>query len=65
MTEPSVIQRTPRALFELLIAFLALHGAFNIGLRTEVGWTAKVFAVIGGVTLLVTAVAHRLTTRHR
>ena len=43
----------PRLIFELLIAYLAIHGAFNIGIRTEVASTLKIFAAIGGIFILL------------
>lgn len=61
MTESSKARRVPRDLFELLIAFLALHGAFNIGIRTEVTWTARIFAVVAGTVLVVALLGDRFT----
>ena len=61
MTEPTALNGMPRRMLELLVAYLALHGAFNIGLRTEVTWTLRAFAVIGAAALLVGVVRHRLT----
>lgn len=46
----------PRDLVDACMSFLALHGAFNLGVRTEVSTTIRVFAVIAGLTLLVAAI---------
>jgi hypothetical protein len=35
------------------MSFLALHGAFNIGVQTDVTVTLRLFAVLAGLTLAV------------
>lgn len=46
----------PRHLVDAVMSFLALHGAFNIGMHTDVPVTLRLFAVLAGLTLAVAVV---------
>lgn len=53
MQEPTRRQRWPRHLVDAVMSFLALHGAFNIGMRTDLTVTLRLFAALAGLTLAV------------
>lgn len=63
MTERERSGRLARTLAELAFGFLAVHGALNLGIRTEARTSVKVFIGLAAGTFAVVIIGRRLIGR--